>query len=696
MSNEVAALVAQLSETELFGGIGEALLPQVARVFTRQSVRAGTVVFEQATPVASVYVVARGGVELRRRDIATGMDYLVASYGELKSFGEENALGDDMSPLYAVATAECDLLLISRTNFVSLMQQIPSVGLAASRIIARRANRLFADKGVKFGALAKLNIDRALWSSVPRRLIVEARVLPLGRRGATVLAAMTNPFDSNAIDEARRAFGGANVEVVAVSEAEFDRYVTRYVLPALDGVVEAAADAHLIPKLPTKAYQMKFTQEGNENISEEERKAQVTGEQVVAMLNQIIGDGLALECSDIHIEPYETDCQVRYRIEGKLLRRPDPIPMRYHGAVVSRLKALASMNITERRKPQDGRLGCVFNEREISLRISSVPTRFGEKVVMRVLDRSASLIGLDRIIGLPRVRDIVRSLIFQPHGIVLITGPTGSGKTTTMYSAILERRGEGININTVEDPIEYTIPGITQVQYNDAVDLGYAQAIKAFLRQDTDVMLIGETRDARTAGYAIQAALSGHLVLTSLHTNSALSTIYRLKDMGIESFLLGNAIGGVVAQRLVRKICTDCRQAHNYPASLLSRVFDAGEPVPPLYRGAGCSRCNNTGYRGRAAVVEVMRMNEELRAAIAANAPMTELKEVAIAAGMVTFRDYCRELLVQGVTTPSEVSHILYAEDEATAKGEVKVCGNCGAANTATTKYCEDCGSSLS
>ena len=267
--------------------------------------------------------------------------------------------------------------------------------------------------------------------------------------------------------------------------------------------------------LPQRAHNIRFMQEGAENISEAERQGNISGEQTIAHLNQIIGDALTLDASDIHVEPGESEIHVRYRIDGKLYRRAEAIPMRFHNAIINRVKALATMNITERRKPQDGRLGVSINNREVSLRLSTVPTRFGENLVVRVLDKSTALMSLDRIISVPGVREMVRSLVFQPHGIVLITGPTGSGKTTTMYSAIMERNEDGVNITTIEDPIEYTIPGITQVAFNDSIGLDYAAAVKSFLRQDTDIMLIGETRDA-LAHNAMQAALS----VTSSHCST--------------------------------------------------------------------------------------------------------------------------------------------------------------------------------
>jgi type IV pilus assembly protein PilB len=695
MSDPQTKIAQFLQGTELFAYVPEANLAQVAKACTSQSFRTGATVFEQGAAVDSLYLVLRGSIELRRRDVLTGMDYLLAIYGEAKSFGEENVVADDTSPIYAVTTAETELLRVAKGQFRQLMQQFPQVGIAVSRILARRTHRFIQEKGIRFISLSKIQLDKQLVTELPKRMINELKVLPVARKGRTVTLAMVNPYDMHAYDEVQRALRDAYIEAVGVSESEFEKFVSRSVAPLMDGTLEAKADPNLLPRMPARTYNLRFLQEGNENISEDERKASVAGEQVVNLLNQLIGDALSLDASDIHIEPHETELSVRYRIDGRLLKRAEVLPMRFANAISSRLKALASMNITERRKPQDGRLGTAFNNREVSLRISTIPTRFGEKIVMRVLDKSQSLVSLDRIIGLQEVKELVRSLVFQPHGIVLITGPTGSGKTTTMYSAILERKEEGINIVTVEDPIEYTIPGITQVQYNDAVDLGYAEAIKAFLRQDTDIMLIGETRDARTASYAMQAALSGHLVVTSLHTNSALSTIYRLREMGIEPFLIGNALAGVIAQRLLRTICSDCREPHTYHPSLLSRIFEPGSEIPTLYHGPGCARCNRTGYRGRAAVFEVIRMSEDLRSGIAAGSPMKELRTLALDAGMVTFKDYCRKLLVRGLTTPSEIMRVLYSEDDNGPKKEAKACSSCGFSNALGNRYCEECGTQL-
>jgi type IV pilus assembly protein PilB len=684
-----------LANTELFAGMPDELLARVASTASVQRVNNGVTVFEQGRVAHFLFFVYSGGIEMRRNDLLTGRDFLYAMYGPGKSFGEESIVLDDPYQSTAVATEETHLVAIPRDVFRQAMSVAPTIGGAASRMMARRANRLLADKGVRFVSLSRIPFDPEVLRELPQRTITEHKVIPIARRGRTLSVAMVNPHDVMAADEVQRAARNLYVEVVGVTQADYDTFVSKHVVTALRGQ-DPSEEPNVIPKLPQRNHQLRFMQDG-EAAAVDEQKGQVAGEQIIQILNQLVGDALLLDSSDIHIEPTPEGTLVRYRIDGRLLKRPEMIPPRFHAAVITRLKALASMNISERRKPQDGRLAMVFGTREVALRLSTVPTRFGEKCVMRILDRSAALMSLDRIVLVPSVREQVRKLVFQPHGIVLVTGPTGSGKTTTMYSAILERRDDGVNIITIEDPIEYTIQGITQVQYNDAIELGYAEAIKSFLRQDVDIMLIGETRDGRTAQNAMQAALSGHLVVTSFHTNSALSTIYRLQEMGAEAFLIANALAGVVAQRLVRTICNDCRESYAYPPAVLQRIYGSTADLPPTYRGAGCQRCNGTGYRGRTAVVEVLPITEELRTAIATAAPMRELRRIAIQGGMITLRDYSKALLGRGLTTPTEVARVLFTEDEeaAAGSGPAARCTHCGAANAPGNKFCEECGAPM-
>lgn len=679
-----------LATIELFAHVPEDALRQIAAQCQVQKVYPNVAVFEQGTVAERLYIVYQGSVALRRRDTLTGMEFLLALYGKGKSFGEEGVISDLPYPVSAHATEETHLIALEKADLRRVMQALPQVSIACARIMARRTNRFVAEKGIRYISLSKLQIDPEVLKMLPARMIREHKVLPIAMRGKTLTVAMVDPHNLVAYDEVQRGARDYYVEPVGISESDYEKFMRVHV-QALHAPDDEGGN--VLPPMPSRNHSLRFMQEGAENIQESERTGNVGGEQVIAMLNQIIGDALVLDASDIHLEPGDEAAAVRFRIDGKLYRRAESVPMRYHNPLITRIKALASMDITERRKPLDGRLGLMFNEREVSLRISTVPTRFGENLVVRVLDKSAALMSLDRIVLVPGVREMIRSLIFQPHGIVLVTGPTGSGKTTTMYSAIMERKDEGVNIVTIEDPIEYTIGGITQVQYNEGIGLGYAEAVRAFLRQDTDIMLIGETRDARTAHNAMQAALSGHLVVTSLHTNSALGSVYRLKEMGIEQFLIANALSGVIAQRLVRTVCNDCREPFDYSPALIGRLYTQRDEVPQLYRGRGCARCGDSGYRGRTAVLEVLQMTEELRAEIGAGASMATLRRVAAKGGMVTFRDYARFLLSRGLTTPNEVLRVLYVEqDVASIEASSIKCDSCGHINARSNKFCEECG----
>ncbi len=681
-----------LGSTELFNHLPEEGFQQIGAAVSVQRYFPSVSVFEQGGAPEYLYMIYSGSVEVRRKDTLTGMEFLLAVYGPGKSVGEEGVLIDQPYPIGATAIEESHVIAIHRNDVRRILQAFPSVGIAAARIMARRTNRFIAEKGVRFISLSKLNVTAEVVSFLPQRIIKEHLVIPVAHKGNTLTVAMVNPHNLVAYDEVQRAAKGMYIEPVGVAESDYERFLRLHV----DKVSDASHLAeNVLPPMPQRNHNLRFHQEGNENITESERRGEVLGEQVINYLNQVIGDGLVLDASDIHVEPGPEKIHIRYRIDGSLMRRAEGIPMRFHSAMMNRLKAAASMDITERRKPLDGRLAVTFNQREISLRISTVPTRFGENLVIRVLDKANALMSLDRIVLVPAVREMIRELIFQPHGIVLVTGPTGSGKTTTMYSALMERHQEGVNIVTIEDPIEYTIPGITQVQYNEGVELGYAEAIRAFLRQDTDVMLIGETRDPRTAHNAIQAALSGHLVVSSLHTNSALGTVYRLQEKGIETFLIANALAGVIAQRLVRKTCSECRAPHEFSAPILDRIYEGAEPGQ-LYKGAGCSRCNNTGYRGRTAVMEVLDFNEELRTAIAEGASMAELRRISREGGMIGFRDYAKYLLTRGLTTPDEVIRVLYLEEDADrVKAKMIQCGQCNHKNTPNHSFCEECGADI-
>ncbi|MBW1974506.1 MAG: type IV-A pilus assembly ATPase PilB [Deltaproteobacteria bacterium] len=377
---------------------------------------------------------------------------------------------------------------------------------------------------------------------------------------------------------------------------------------------------------------------------------------IVRLVNSLLADAINRRASDIHIEPYEKMLRVRYRIDGVLYEVMRP-PVRYKNAIVSRIKIMSNLDIAERRLPQDGRIKAKIHGREVDFRVSCLPTLFGEKVVLRILDKSNLQLDMTQLGFEKDQLEVFKNAIYQPYGMVLVTGPTGSGKTTTLYSALTELNKVERNISTAEDPVEYNLPGINQVQVNDSIGLTFATALRAFLRQDPDIIMVGEIRDLETAEIAVKAALTGHLVLSTLHTNDAPSTVTRLINMGVEPFLIASALNLVLAQRLVRKLCDQCKTVDEVPPDVL---LDLGVPEREIdtfecYRARGCSACNNTGYRGRVALYEVMPMYEELRELVLAGASAAEIRKEAIRLGMKTLRQSGIEKVKEGITSIEEV-----------------------------------------
>jgi type IV pilus assembly protein PilB len=377
---------------------------------------------------------------------------------------------------------------------------------------------------------------------------------------------------------------------------------------------------------------------------------------IVKLVNSLIADAVRKGASDIHIEPYEKSMRVRFRIDGVMQEMMAP-PFKFKAAIISRLKIMAELDIAERRVPQDGRIKIKVLNRTIDLRVSSLPTIFGEKIVMRILDKGNLNIDLEKLGFEPASMREFTAAIANPYGMVLVTGPTGSGKTTTLYSALSRVNTPEVNVMTAEDPVEYNLDGINQVLVHEDVGLTFAAALKAFLRQDPNIIMVGEIRDLDTASIAVKAALTGHLVLSTLHTNDAPSAIGRLVDMGIEPFLVASSINLVLAQRLVRKVCNGCRKAVTLNEEILRELqLDPAEAAKGSFaEGEGCVDCNNTGYRGRAGVYEVMPMSSKLRELVLERASANEIKKVAIEEGMLTLRRDALEKLKRGITTPEEV-----------------------------------------
>ena len=426
---------------------------------------------------------------------------------------------------------------------------------------------------------------------------------------------------------------------------------------------------------------------------------------VVALVDRILLQAMSVGASDIHVEPQQKGLRLRYRQDGVLQQYVEPLPSRLIPAVTSRFKILADLDIAERRQAQDGRIRRRYRDRVVDFRVNTLPSRFGEKVCLRLLDSSATQLGLDKLISNPITLELVRDLGAKPFGMILVTGPTGSGKSTTLYSLLAERNDPGINISTVEDPIEYTLPGITQCQVNREKGFDFATALRAFMRQDPDVLLVGETRDLETAKTAIEAALTGHLVLSTLHANDAPSTIARLDEMGVETFMVSAALIGIVSQRLMRRVCTTCREAYQPDERELGRfgLMAGAESDVVFYRakrhdvsGRSCPKCKGSGYKGRVGVYEVLRMNEELATAVYSGASTDVIRQLALESGMVTLLGYSLDLVREGHTTLEEVGRMILTdsglESERRARAlSTMTCKGCGAGLQESWLECPYC-----
>jgi type IV pilus assembly protein PilB len=414
---------------------------------------------------------------------------------------------------------------------------------------------------------------------------------------------------------------------------------------------------------------------------------------VVTLVDRILLQAMSVNASDIHVEPQQKGLRLRFRQDGVLQQYIEPLPSRLVPAVTSRFKILADLDIAERRQAQDGRIRRKYRNRVIDFRVNTLPSRFGEKVCLRLLDSGATQLGLDKLISDPDALALVRDLGSKPFGMILVTGPTGSGKSTTLYSLLAERNDPGINISTVEDPIEYTLPGITQCQVNREKGFDFATALRAFMRQDPDVLLVGETRDLETAKTAIEAALTGHLVLSTLHANDAPSTIARLDEMGVEPFMVSASLIGIISQRLLRRVCSHCREPYRPEERELGRfgLMASREADVTFYRAHHhnpnepvCPHCQGSGYKGRVGIYEVLRIQDDMATAISRGASTDVIRQLALESGMVTLLGYSLELVRQGETTLEEVGRMVLTdsglESERRARAlSTMTCDGCGA-----------------
>jgi type IV pilus assembly protein PilB len=535
--------------------------------------------------------------------------------------------------------------------------------------------------------IGNTNVGSLIETLIPVDICRRHRLVPLSKNEdqnpPNVLVAMVDPDNLEASDDLNRILRpqGLALQRMVITQEDYQHLINQY----LDDL--AVKQKHLEQEKFTDINQ-DLENLGNLDIQdapedmEADLGAAMKGAEdapVISLVNRILAKALHEKVSDIHIEPQEENLRIRFRKDGVLSEAFPELPKKIIPAVTARFKIIANLDIAERRLPQDGRIRRIFEGRKVDFRVNTLPSRYGEKVVLRILDNSSTQLGLNKLITDPETLSIVQEMVSRPFGLILVTGPTGSGKTTSLYSALSEKNSPGINISTVEDPIEYSLPGITQVQVIREKGLDFATALRAFLRQDPDVLLVGETRDKETAKTAIEAALTGHLVLTTLHTNDAPGAIARLGEMGIEPFMVSSSLIGVLAQRLVRRVCSECRIPYTPTPEELARygLSAAGDVELTFYKANTltaealaeakaknhlCPNCNGGGYRGRCGVYEVMRITENLQTLINKEAPTERIKEVAVEEGMKTLLAYSLDLVRQGATTLEEVDRVTFTD----------------------------------
>ena len=506
--------------------------------------------------------------------------------------------------------------------------------------------------GLPFVDLTKTAVEPDALVGVPQKLVHRRNLLPIARSNGTLIVATGDPYDAYAIDELS-TLTGLTVQPVLGSPREINRLLRQHFGVGGDTVTALMADRE-------EKSELELLEDIEADDSELAKQAQEAS--VVRLVNQILVEAANERASDVHVEHEENTLKIRYRIDGLLQEQKLPPEInRFQAAIVSRLKIMARLNIAEKRLPQDGRIKMRVQGREVDVRVSIIPMIHGEGIVMRLLDKGRMVFSLKSIGMLPDVDKTFRQLIDRPHGIVIVTGPTGSGKSTTLYSALNEVKDETLKIITVEDPVEYQQPGISQIQTHAKIGLTFASALRSILRHDPDVILIGEMRDKETSDAAIQASLTGHLVFSTLHTNDAPSAFTRLIDMGVEPFLVSSTVEGIMAQRLVRTVCPDCKTPHTPDADELPIDFPkrtaAGDPVT-LSKGAGCRACRQSGYRGRTGIHELLVNNDVMRDLVVQRVNASVIRMEAIKNGMRTLRQDGWQKVLRGTTTYDEVGRV--------------------------------------
>lgn len=546
--------------------------------------------------------------------------------------------------------------VVSRAQLDEALQQQRTAGGSLSQILVEKGftseKELMAGLSAYLGLppidLSKIKIKEDVVELIPKNIALFYLAVPISHVGNILTVAMADPLNVLAIDDLK-VVTGLDIQPVISNKKDVQAAIDNYYAPSSDiqDIVNKIAIAEI--SLPDE----------DEEVDTAEIIDQTDKPPVIRIVNLILYQGIKSKASDIHLEPFENKLRLRYRIDGVLYENPPP-PKHMHAAITSRIKILSRLDITERRRPQDGRFRIRVEKKEVDFRVSILPTSYGEKVVLRILDKGALCMQLDKLGLSGKSLKAFDTAINNPYGMILLTGPTGSGKTTTLYSALSTINSEDVNIVTVEDPVEYQFVGINQVAVHPDIGLTFASGLRSILRQDPDIIMVGEIRDLETADIAIKSALTGHLVFSTLHTNDAAGAVTRLIDMGIEPFLVSSSLLLVVAQRLVRRICKHCKEKSEVSASIIERLGYTAEKgkVPTFWHGTGCRNCRDTGYSGRVALYEVLEVNKEIQDLMIERATSEDIKKVAMTNGMRTLRMAGIACAKEGLTTLEEILRV--------------------------------------
>ena len=539
-------------------------------------------------------------------------------------------------------------LLVQKEKGGSLGDILVSLGAITQRdLLAILSQEL----GIPPISLSKFKIDPEITKFIPKKIAANYQIMPISKMGNVLTVAMADPLNVFALDDIKNVTG---MDITPIITTQDD------VRAAIDQHYGSAATSTIEELVKETNIELISSRKQDENI---EAASTVADTPVVKLTSAIVLDATKARASDILIEPMEDHLRVRYKIDG-IFRETQSLPRTIQSGIISRIKVMSNLNIAERRLPQDGRFKIKIQEREVDFRVSTVPTAFGEKVALRVLDKSQAMLDVDKLGFEKEPLDELKKASRRPHGMILVCGPAGSGKTTTLYSVLKHIDAPDKNFVTVEDPVEYLLPGINQVNINTNIGLTYAATLRSILRQDPNVIMVGEIRDLETVDIAIKAALTGHLVLSTLHTNTAPGVIMRLMNMGVEPFLISSSVALVAAQRLVRKVCPRCKEAHEVPKTMLEKLKIKAPENVKFYKGKGCDYCFKTGFRGRVGLIEAVTVNAELRELIAKRAHESNIYEAARKAGLITLRESGLRKVFEGTTTLEEVLRVTLGEQD--------------------------------